>query len=119
MQHALADLDGLSIDIAHLQRKRDRMIEALRTMGYHVHTPEGTFYLLPASPWADDVAFCELLGEFDILVLPGSVTEIPGYFRISLTATDTMIDRALPGFAAAIDHARENKAPLGETASAT
>jgi hypothetical protein len=27
---------------------------------------------------------------------------MPGYFRISLTATDDMIDRALPVFAAAM-----------------
>jgi hypothetical protein len=28
--------------------------------------------------------------------------EMPGYIRLSLTATDAMIDRALPVFAAAI-----------------
>ena len=106
LQHALADLDRLSIDIAHLQRKRDRMVQALRGMGYTLHVPEGTFYLLPKSPWPDDFAFSELLGEHDILVLPGSVSDIPGYFRISLTASDEMIDRALPGFAAAFEHAR-------------
>ena len=110
LQHALGDLDRLSIDVAHLQRKRDRMVEALRAIGYQVHSPEGTFYLLPKSPWTDDVAFSDLLGEHDILVLPGSVCEIPGYFRLSLTATDDMIDRALPGFAAAFEHARAHEA---------
>ncbi len=120
MQHALGDLDRLSIDIPHLQEKRDRMVAALRAMGYQVHSPEGTFYLLPKSPWADDVAFADLLGEHDILVLPGFVCEIPGYFRISLTATDEMIERALPGFAAAIGHARSHQpgdpslAPAGQ-----
>jgi aspartate aminotransferase len=110
MQHALVDLDHLSIDINALQRKRDRMVAALRDLGYEVHSPEGTFYLLPKSPWADDVAFSDLLGEHDILVLPGSVTELPGYFRISLTATDEMIERSLPGFAAAIEFARSRSA---------
>ena len=109
LQHALGDLDVLSIDIAHLQRKRDRMVAELRGMGYHVHLPEGTFYLLPRSPWDDDVAFCDLLGERDILVLPGSVTELSGYFRISLTANDEMIERALPGFGWAIEHARTHE----------
>jgi aspartate aminotransferase len=103
-------LDRLSIDIADLQRKRDRLVEALRAIGYQVHSPEGTFYLLPKSPWSDDVAFADLLGEHDILVLPGSVAEIPGYFRLSLTATDDMIDRALPGFAAAFEHASSHEA---------
>src|SRR5581483_2832738 len=41
MQHALPDLEGLSIDIAGLQRKRDRMVAALREQGYELHIPEG------------------------------------------------------------------------------
>jgi len=105
LQHALADLEILSIDIAHLERKRDRMVTALRGMGYSVHVPEGTFYLLPRSPWEDDLAFTAVLAEYGVFVLPGSIAEIPGYFRISLTANDEMIERALPGFAAAIGRA--------------
>jgi aspartate aminotransferase len=105
LQHALPDLEGLSIDIAHLQRKRDRLVGALRELGYSLHVPEGTFYLLPRAPMADDVAFTELLAEYDILCLPGTLVELPGYFRISLTATDDMIERGLPGFAAAMQRA--------------
>ena len=101
LQHALPDLEQLSIDIPHLQRKRDTMVTALREMGYTVHVPEGTFYLLPRSPLADDLAFIERLAQRDIFCLPGTVVEMPGYFRISLTASDEMIARALPGFAAA------------------
>jgi aspartate aminotransferase len=103
LQHSLAELDQLSIDIPHLQAKRDKMVGALREMGYVVHSPEGTFYLFVQSPQPDDEAFVELLTEYNILVLPGVVTEMPGYFRISLTANDAMIERALPGFAAAIE----------------
>lgn len=105
LQHALPDLEQLSIDIPHLQRKRDTMVDALRGMGYSVHVPEGTFYLLPRSPLADDLAFIERLAEHDIFCLPGTVVEMPGYFRISLTANDDMIARALPGFAAALQEA--------------
>jgi aspartate aminotransferase len=98
LQHSLEDLVNISIDIPHLQSKRDRMLSELGRIGYQVHKPEGTFYLLPRSPMADDSAFTELLGEHRILCLPGSVAEIPGYFRISLTASDEMIERSLPGF---------------------
>lgn len=101
LQHALADLEKLSVDMAHLQRKRDRMVAELREMGYDLHVPEGTFYLLPKSPLADDWAFVELLGKHGVSVLPGSTIGCPGYFRISLTASDDMITRALPAFAAA------------------
>lgn len=105
LQHALPDLEPLSIDVAHLQRKRDRMVEALRGYGYELQSPEGTFYLLPRSPIPDDAAFTERLAERDVFVLPGALLELPGYFRISLTASDEMIERALPEFAAAINEA--------------
>jgi aspartate aminotransferase len=106
LQRALADLEELSIDLGHLQAKRDRMVEALRAMGYELHVPEGTFYLLPMAPNGDDLAFTDMLADHDVFVLPGTHVELPGYFRISLTANDEMIDRALPGFQAAIDAAR-------------
>jgi aspartate aminotransferase len=47
LQRALADLDRLTIDIPHLQEKRDRMVGALRGMGYELAVPAGD--LLPAS----------------------------------------------------------------------
>jgi aspartate aminotransferase len=96
----------LSIDIGHLQQKRDVMVGALREMGYEMHIPEGTFYLLPKSPILYDGAFCRQLAQHKILALPGGVIELPGYFRISLTANDEMIRRALPGFEAAIQGVR-------------
>jgi len=50
------------------------------------------------SPIDDDVAFGELLAEEDVLILPGSVVEVPGWFRISLTASDEMVESSLRGF---------------------
>lgn len=106
LQHSLADLEKLSIDVPHLQEKRDWMVAALAEMGYGVHTPEGTFYLLVKSPLEDDEAFVDLLISLNIMVLPGAIAEMPGYFRISLTANDDMIRRALPGFRTAIERAQ-------------
>jgi len=105
MQYALPDLEKLSIDIEHLQEKRDRLVAELRQMGYELHVPEGTFYLLPRSPVEDDLRFTNRLADEHIYCLPGTVCEIPGYFRISVTANDAMIDRALPGFARALQQA--------------
>jgi len=98
LQRALADLEALSIDVKALQRRRDRVVEALRAAGYDVHTPEGTFYLLPRSPIEDDVAFTEQLAKDKVFVLPGTLVEMPGWFRISVTGNDEMVERALPVF---------------------
>ncbi|CAN5644999.1 pyridoxal phosphate-dependent aminotransferase [soil metagenome] len=108
LQRALPELEKLSIDVANLQRKRDRLVGALKEIGYHVLTPEGTFYLTPRSPWEDDWAFAGLLATHKIYTWPGQVVGLPGHFRISLTATEDMIERSIPGFEAAFKHAREN-----------
>jgi aspartate aminotransferase len=108
LQHALGELEPLSINIGQLQRKRDRMVTALRDMGYDLHVPEGTFYLLARSPLADDLAFTERLAGHGIFVLPGTIFELPGTFRISLTANEAMIDRALPGFESVLQEVRSH-----------
>jgi aspartate aminotransferase len=56
---------------------------------------------LVRAPIADDGAFTDILAKHRVLVLPGSIVEVPGWFRISLTATDEMVERGIPGFAAA------------------
>ena len=98
LQRAMADLEQMSVDVKTLQRRRDRMVDALRSSGYDLHIPEGTFYLLPTSPDPDDVAFVERLASDKVFVLPGAVVEMPGRFRISITGNDEMVERALPIF---------------------
>jgi aspartate aminotransferase len=101
LQHAIEDLEGLSIDVAALQRRRDRLVPALADLGYEPTSPEGTFYVMARSPIDDDTAFAELLAEEDVIVLPGGIVELPGWFRVSLTASDAMVEQGLGGFARA------------------
>ena len=105
LQHAVPELEKLSLDIDKLQRRRDALVGALRGQGYDAIEPEGTFYILVRSPMDDDEAFCKILAGHDVFVLPGAMFEMPGYFRISLTASDDMVERGIPGFAKAIAEA--------------
>ncbi|MCB5203503.1 aminotransferase class I/II-fold pyridoxal phosphate-dependent enzyme [Neorhizobium sp. T786] len=102
LQRALPDLEKLSIDVAALARRRDRMIEGLRVAGYDLPVPQGTFYIIPRSPIPDDMAFAARLATDGVWVLPGSVAQLPGRLRISLTANDDMVERSLPVFTRAI-----------------
>ena len=79
MQYALPELEQQAFDVARLERRRDQMVDALTSMGYTVHRPEGTFYLFPRSPIPDDEAFARLLVEQGILVMPGALFETPGF----------------------------------------
>jgi aspartate aminotransferase len=53
------------------------------------------------SPIEDDVAFSDILARHRVLVLPGSIVEVPGWFRISLTASDRMVEDGIGRFEAA------------------
>lgn len=101
MQHCLRDLEKMSLDVNALQRRRDRFVRGLRERGYEVRTPEGAFYITPRAPIEDDVAYSDILAKEGVFCLPGSVVNMNGYLRASLTASDDMIERALPIFAAA------------------
>ena len=106
MQHSTADLENVSIDIPHMQARRDRLVGALRQMGFETTNPEGTFYILVRCPTDDDQAFAERLASEDVLVLPGTIVELPGWMRLSLTASDEMVEQALPVFQRAFAAAR-------------
>jgi aspartate aminotransferase len=106
LQHALADLEPLLIDIAQLQRRRDKLVAALTQYGYEPTTPQGTFYIMARSPLPDDEAFARILNKHKVLILPGAIVETPGWFRISVTANDEMVDKGIPRFQAAMEEAR-------------
>ena len=98
MQYAVEDLEHLSIDQAALARRRNRLTAALTDAGFTVLRPEGTFYLWSKWPKGDPNHLWNRLADHDVFVMPGRIMNAPDYFRISLTASDTMIDQALPIF---------------------
>jgi aspartate aminotransferase len=98
MQYAIPDLETLSIDQAALKRRRDRLMSALSENGYDVLTPEGTFYLWSKWPQGDPEQLWNRLADRNVFVMPGTLLSAPGYFRISLTASDEMVERALSAF---------------------
>src|SRR6185503_5726044 len=105
LQHAVPELETMAPDMPVLQRRRDILVSTLREQGYEVVEPEGTFYILVRSPLEDDRRFGDLLRAHDVFVLPGAMFEMPGWFRISVTANDAMVERSLPGFGKAIAEA--------------
>jgi aspartate aminotransferase len=105
LQYAVAAFERLSIDLETLERKRDRMVAGLRGIGYRVHVPEGTFYVLPEAPNGDAVAFTKRLERHGVLVLAVG-GRFRDHFRISLTATEETVERSFAGFRASFEEAR-------------
>jgi aspartate/methionine/tyrosine aminotransferase len=100
LQYAVKDLETVSIDVAAYQRKRDRLYDALTQWGYAMTKPAGTFYLWGKAPGSDALAFAAAMAKRGVFVMPGTLFERPGDFRISLTGTEGMIEASLAAFEA-------------------
>lgn len=98
MQYAIPDLETLSIDQAALARRRDRLLSVLGESGYGVLPPEGTFYIWAKWPAGDPEHLWTELANRNVFVMPGSIMNAPEYLRLSLTASDEMVDRSLSAF---------------------
>jgi len=99
-QYAVGDLETVSIDVPAYQRKRDRLHGALTQWGYRMTRPEGTFYLWGKAPGGDALAFAAALVARGVFVMPGTLFNRPGDFRISLTGSEDMLAASLPAFEA-------------------
>ena len=105
MQHIVAKLQSVTVDIGEYQSKRDYLYRELTDIGYDVVKPQGAFYMFPKSPIEDDVEFVAELQKYNVLVVPGRGFGMPGYFRISFCVTDETLSGSIPGFRAAYDGA--------------
>ena len=101
MQHVVRVLQGVSVDVADYQRKRDYLYAQLCELGYSVVKPQGAFYFFPESPVEDDAAFVAELQEWNVLAVPGRGFGMPGYFRISYCVEDRVLEEAMEGLAQA------------------
>ena len=98
MQYAVPDLENLSIDQAALARRRDRLMGILGENGVETLPPEGTFYLWCKWPEGSPEQHWNELADLNVFVMPGSLLGARDYFRLSLTASDEMVERARPAF---------------------
>ncbi|MBI5284058.1 MAG: LL-diaminopimelate aminotransferase [Chloroflexi bacterium] len=105
---AIAALDGPqdSIDAhnAIYQRRRDRVVDALRKLGLQVTPPKASLYVWAKVPAGmTSAGFAErLLDEAAVIVTPGNGygPHGEGYVRLSLTLPDDRVDEGLRRIAA-------------------
>ena len=103
MQHIVARLQSVTVDVGEYQAKRDFLYDRLIGMGYSMVKPQGAFYMFPQSPIDDDVAFTAELQRHNVLVVPGRGFGSPGHFRISYCVEDRTLEGSLEGFRAAME----------------
>ena len=103
MQHIVAKLQSVSVDVGVYQAKRDFIYDELTSIGYDVVRPQGAFYMFPRSPIEDDARFVAELQKHNVLAVPGRGFGMPGYFRLSFCVTDKTLEGSIPGFRAAFE----------------
>jgi aspartate aminotransferase len=96
MQRAVGRLLSLQYDQGWLDRWRRRFLDELERAGYQVVHPDGTLFMYVATPdGGDDFTFIEQLAARGVLTLPAPIFHHSGYFRLSLTGSEPMLERAL------------------------
>ena len=103
IQLAIAELQGISVDVSIYRRRRDMLCEGLSKAGYEFNAPEGAFYLFPQSPLPNDIDFIDRLKDNLILAVPGAGFGAPGYFRLSYAVPEATITGSFSGFQKALE----------------
>jgi LL-diaminopimelate aminotransferase len=95
----LGPQDDVRRACALYERRRDRVIEALREIDVTIEPPKGTIYVwAPVPPGHTSASFAEEVFERSaVVVSPGSSygPSGEGFFRISLTVPDDRLEEAL------------------------
>ena len=98
MQKAVESVQNEIVDIKIYKEKRDFLYDNLTKLGYECVKPDGAFYLFPKTPIADDTKFVSILQQYNILTVPGKGFGKGGYFRISYSVEDWVIEGSIKGF---------------------
>jgi aspartate aminotransferase len=106
MQRVVARCAAALCDVTLYRANRDLLCDALTEFGYDLTVPGGALYAFPRTPITDDVAFVDVLLRHRILAVPGRGFGRPGHMRLCYCIERDTIQRALPGFAAALHEVR-------------
>lgn len=97
MQLAAPRLLSLRYSSEWLLEWRKRFVEELFAAGYDATLPDATMFVYVKTPpqYDDDFEFVEEIARAGLLALPAPVFHHGGYFRLSLTGSEQMMERAL------------------------
>jgi aspartate aminotransferase len=87
---------ALRYDQEWLVKWRQRFVDELSTEGYGVVPADATMFVYAQVPSSfADFEFVDELAAAGLLVLPAPVFHHHGYFRLSLTGSEPMLEQAL------------------------
>lgn len=105
MQRVVAELQDVSVDNSIYAKRKKLFCTVLEDAGFTFTPPKGAFYIFPETPISDDVKFCALLQEKNILAVPGTGFGSPGHIRLAFCVPDDVISRSAEGFKKVVNKA--------------
>lgn len=97
IQKVVAECVDEKIDLESYKKNRDLLYEIVTNSGFECVKPQGAFYLFVKTP-IDDKEFCNLAKKYNLLFVPASSFEFPGYIRIAYCVSYDMIKRSKEAF---------------------
>lgn len=104
MQKVVKKVIGNTSNLSVYEENKNILYKALTEMGYDCIEPNGTFYMFPKCPIADDKEFCAKAKDFRLIIVPGSSFACPGYFRIAFCVDKTTVENSLDSFKKLIEY---------------
>ena len=101
-QKLAAEICNETVDLSIYARRRQLMAKVLTDAGIDFIMPKGAFYFFPKAPGGDDGKFVDALLKERILAVPGSGFGRKGYFRLSSSVDEKIIERSAEGFKRAV-----------------
>lgn len=107
MQRALPAIEKLLPPTDRIAARRGQMIERLKSARVEVAGGTATMFVYARAPRGDAWAATESLAEQGVLVCPAPLFHAEGWVRLSTTATDAMLDRAMTAVARVLSGDRD------------
>ena len=92
-----AEAENLSVtaDMSVYEKNMNLLYDELKSLGFEVVRPGGTFYIFPKALEDDAVAFCKKGCKYDFIGVPADSFGCPGYFRLAYCIETEKVERSL------------------------
>lgn len=97
-QRVIARTLDAKVDVNIYKKNRDLLYNHLISLGFECVNPDGAFYLFPKCLIDDEKKFIEMAKKRNLLLVPGSSFNCPGYCRLAYCTSYDTIERSLENF---------------------
>ena len=94
-QWAAGETCDLTADLSVYETNMNLLYDELKSLGFTVVRPDGTFYIFPKALEEDAKIFCEKALKYDLVFVPADGFGCPGYFRIAYCTDTDKVKRSL------------------------